>query len=195
MLFVLHVDVNHAVVAINFDDGSDQYDGIAADFLNEGRVFDSKTVSELHEHFRRAGFGRVDAAVGPVHGLAFGDQLLRVGITEASRIGETSGDFLVAIEFREIGFIGNSGDKHLTAFFGHADAPDFHPRALAGEEAEIGVDVPGVIENIGRSHDVMKRNIRRRNTGTERQMVNEFGAEEGFGGELLDFLGVLRVVA
>ena len=56
VFLVLHIDVHHAVVAVGFDDGSDQHDGIAADFLNEGRVFHGETVSKLHEHFRRAGF-------------------------------------------------------------------------------------------------------------------------------------------
>ena len=51
MLLVLHIDVHHAVVTVNFDNGSDQHDGVAADFLNEGRVFHGKTVSKLHEHF------------------------------------------------------------------------------------------------------------------------------------------------
>jgi hypothetical protein len=41
----------------------------------------------------------------------------------------------------------------------------------------------------------MKRGIRRGNAGAERKMVDKFGAEERFRGELLDFLGVLRVVA
>src|SRR2546422_3185735 len=49
MLLVLHVDINHAVVAIGFDDGGDEHDGIAADFLDEGRVFDSKTVGKRSE--------------------------------------------------------------------------------------------------------------------------------------------------
>jgi len=98
----------------------------------------------------------VDAAVGPVDGLAFGDELLRFGIAEAAGVSESSGDFFVAIELREIGFVGDGGDEHLAAFFGCADAPDFDSGALAGEQAEIGVDVLGVIENIGRADDVMK---------------------------------------
>jgi len=36
MLLGLHVDVNHAVVAIGFDDGGDEHDGIAADFWMKG---------------------------------------------------------------------------------------------------------------------------------------------------------------
>src|SRR2546421_233550 len=93
MLLVLHVDVNHAVVAIGFDDGGDEHDGIAADFLDEGRVFDSETVGKFHEHFRGAGFWGVDAAVSPVNGLTFGDDLLRFGIAEAAGVGKASGDF------------------------------------------------------------------------------------------------------
>jgi hypothetical protein len=41
----------------------------------------------------------------------------------------------------------------------------------------------------------MKRGIRRGNARAERKMVDELGAEEGFRSELLDFLGILRVVA
>src|SRR2546421_3220828 len=137
----------------------------------------------------------MDASVSPVDGFAFSDQLLRFGFTKATRIGEASGNFLVAIESCEIGFVGNGGDEHLAALFGSANAPDFHPGALAGEQPEIDVDVFGVIENIGRSHDVMKGDIWRWDTRAEGQMVDEFGAEEGFGSELLNFLVVLRMVA
>ncbi len=142
---MLHVDVNHAVMAIGFNDRGDEHDGIAADFLDEGRVFDSKTVGKFHEHFRGAGFWGVDAAVRPVDGLAFGDKLLRIGIAEAARISETSGDFLVAVQFPEIGFVGNGYNEHLAALFGRADAPNFDAGAFAGEETKIGVDVLGVI--------------------------------------------------
>src|SRR5438094_4397043 len=137
----------------------------------------------------------MDASVSAVDGFAFSDQLLRFGFTKATRVGEASGNFFVAIESCEIGFVGNGGDEHLAAFFGRANAPDLHPRALVGEEPEISVDVFGVIENLGRSHDVMKGDIWRGNAGAERQMVDEIGAEKGFGSELLNLLGVLRVVA
>ena len=136
----------------------------------------------------------MDAAVGPVDRLAFSDELLRIGLAEAARIGETSSDFLVAIKLREIGFIGDGDDEHLAAFLGSANAPNFDAGTLAGKEAEIGVDVLGVIENIGRADDVMESGVGRGNARAEREMVNEFGAEERFSGELLDFLGVLRVV-
>ena len=195
VLFVLRVDVHHTVVAIGFDDGSDQHDCIAADFLDEGCVFHSETVGEFHEHLWSAGFGRVDAAVSPVNGLAFGDELLRFRITEATGICEARGNFLVAIESSEIGFVGDRGDEHLAAFLGRADAPDFDPGAPASEQAEIGVDVLGVIENVGLSHDVMKRDIWRGNTRTNGKMVDEFGAEVGCRSEFFDFLGVLGVVA
>src|SRR5437016_5490104 len=98
----------------------------------------------------------MDASVSPVDGFAFSDQLLRFGFTKTTRIGEASGNFFVAIESCEIGFVGNGGDEHLAAFFGGADTPDLHSWALAGEQAEIRVDVFGVIKNIGGSHDVME---------------------------------------
>jgi hypothetical protein len=41
---------------------------------------------------------------------------------------------------------------------------------------------------------VVKEGIGRGNARAERKMVDEFGAEIRFGRELLDFLGVLRVV-
>ncbi len=194
MFFVLHVNVNHAVVAVHFDDGSDEHNGIAADFLDEGRVFDGKTVSEFHKHFRSAGFRGVDAAVGPVDGLAFGNELLRFGIAQATGIGEAGGDFLIAIEFREIGFVGDGSNEHLAAFFGVTNAPDFDAGALIRQQAEIGVDVLGVIENIGSAHDVMKEGIGSGNARAERKMVDEFGAEKRFGGEFFDLFGVLGVV-
>jgi hypothetical protein len=40
----------------------------------------------------------------------------------------------------------------------------------------------------------MKEGIRRGNTRAEGKMVDELGAEERFRSELLDFLGVFRVV-
>src|SRR5689334_3581927 len=98
----------------------------------------------------------MDAAVGPIDGFPFCNQLLRIGLTEAARISEASRDFLVAIELREIGFVGNGGDEHLAAFFGGADAPHLHSWTLDGEQAEIVVDVFGVIENIRCSDDVME---------------------------------------
>src|SRR2546430_14287169 len=42
------------------------------------------------------------------------------------------------------------------SLFGRADAPNFDTGTFAGEETEIGVDVLGVIENVGDSHDVME---------------------------------------
>jgi hypothetical protein len=54
-------------------------------------------------------------------GLTFGDELLRFAIAEAAGVGKVSGDFLVAIEFREIGFVGNGCDEHLAAFLGRTD--------------------------------------------------------------------------
>jgi hypothetical protein len=115
-------------------------------------------------------------------------------IAKTSRIREASGDFFKAIELREIGFVGDSCNEHFAAFFGRADTPDFNPGTLAGKQAEIIVDVLGVIENIRRTHNVMERRIGRRNARAQRKMVDEFGAEKGFRGELFDFFGVFRMV-
>jgi len=163
-------------------------------FLDEGRVFYGETVSEFHEHFRSAGFGGVDAAVGPVDGLAFGNEPLCFGIAQAAGIGEAGGDFFVAIELCEIGFVGDGSDEHLAAFFRGADTPDFDAGTLAGKEAEIGVDVLRVVENIRCTDNMMEKRIGSGNARAERKMIDKFGAEERFGGELFNFLGVLGVV-
>src|SRR5207253_4822033 len=64
MLLVLEIDVHHAVMAVDFNDGSNKNDGVVADFLDEGGVFDGQSIGELHQHFRGAGFRRMDAPVG-----------------------------------------------------------------------------------------------------------------------------------
>src|SRR5258708_4992252 len=41
---------------------------------------------------------------------------------------------------------------------------------------------------------MVEKGVRRRHTGTQRQMVHQLGDEERLGGEFFDLLGVVRVV-
>src|SRR5262249_45461495 len=52
----------------------------------------------------------------------------------------------------------------------------------------------GVIEDVRRADDVMKKSIGRRHAGADGEMIDEFGAEKGFGREFLDFLAVFGIV-
>src|SRR5437879_13185855 len=52
----------------------------------------------------------------------------------------------------------------------------------------------GVVKNIGRADDVMKKSVRRGNAGAERKMIDEFVAEKRFGCKLFDLLRVFSVI-
>src|SRR5437879_7328016 len=52
----------------------------------------------------------------------------------------------------------------------------------------------GVVKNIGRADDVMKKSVRRGNAGAQRKMIDEFGAEKRFGCKLFDLLRVFSVI-
>ncbi len=109
--------VNHAVVAVYFHDRSDQKDRVLADVLNHRRVFDGQTIGQLHQHFRRAGFRRVNGAGSPVERLARGNELLRLGFGDLARVSELGGDFLEVVELRDICFVTHRDQHEVATFF------------------------------------------------------------------------------
>src|SRR6185437_16293929 len=64
------VEINFAVATVDFENGSDEHDDVFADLFNLRRIFNGETVGEFHEHFRRAGSGRMNRAGEPVKRLA-----------------------------------------------------------------------------------------------------------------------------
>ena len=74
-LLAVVVRVDLLLAAVDFDHRSDEGDHVVADRLDERRLFDDQPVGEFDQHFRSAGLGRMDAAVGPVDRLAGFDQL------------------------------------------------------------------------------------------------------------------------
>ena len=84
------VDIDHAIAAIDFDDGRDESDDVRADVLDVGRVIDGETVGELHQRRGRAGLRGVDGAGDVVDGRGLSDERRGFGIVhvEGARIGE-----------------------------------------------------------------------------------------------------------
>ena len=105
---VIRIDL--LLAAVHFDHRRDEDDHVVADGLDEGRLFDDQAVSQLDQHFGAAGFGRMDAAGGPVNRLAGFDQLLRLLFGGFSRIAERGEHGFVLVEIFDGGFIGDG--KH-----------------------------------------------------------------------------------
>jgi len=68
------------------------------DGLNERRFFDDEAIGELDEHFGSAGFGRMDAAGGPVDRLRGLDNFAGLRLRCFARIGEGGEHAFVLIE-------------------------------------------------------------------------------------------------
>jgi hypothetical protein len=104
------VEVNHAVAAVDFEDGRNHHDEVASNLLYEGRLLDGEAVGQFHEHLRASGLGRVDGAGEPVEGAALVDEAFGLGVRGAARVGEAGGNLLVPVEVLEVGLVAD-GDE------------------------------------------------------------------------------------
>ena len=99
---------------VDFERRRYHHDDVFANLLYEGRLFDGQPVGHLHEHFGRAGFGRVYRSRRPVECLPFSDQLLGFFVIDLPRIGQAAGYLFVTVEPGEVRFIADE-DKNLLA--------------------------------------------------------------------------------
>ncbi len=81
LVAVVPVDV--AVAAVGLGGGRDGDDHVVANLLDQRRVFGRQAIGQLHQHFRRAGFGAVQAAHQVIDRLGFRDDLARLRVAES----------------------------------------------------------------------------------------------------------------
>ena len=150
---------------------------VVADGLDEGGLFHDQAEGQFDEHLRAAGFGRVDAAVGPIDGLAGFDEFAGLLAGELARIAEPGEDVLVFIEVFDGGLVGDGEYDLVAAFFGLADLPEFRAGRGFGECLEIAVDVLGVGQLAGFPRDASEEFERRRDCIGCRHVVHKLGGD------------------
>ena len=186
------IDIDHAVAAVDFHDGSDEGNDAIADFADVRAFVDGEAVSEFHERGGRTGFGRVNGAGDVVDGNGVGDEFVGFSIVEmdSARIGELSETLVILLEIFEIGFGGDGNGDHLAAFFGGADGENLHTGRGFFEKAHVLVDIFGVGKNAGRASDVAEDRFGSRNSFAGGKIVDERRGEVRLRGVLANLVGV-----
>ena len=123
---VLHVPVehvDHAVAAVDFDDGRDERDEMVADILDVRAFVDRQPIRELHEGRRRTGFGAVNRPRDVVDRRRVGGDAYRLVVVHAddARIGELGELGLVRVQPRHQLFARDGDRHHLPTFLRLAD--------------------------------------------------------------------------
>ena len=159
------IDIDHAIAAIDFDNGSDQRDDAVADFADVWAFIDRQAIGKFHQRGGRAGFGRVDRAGDVIDGNGFGDEFVGFGVIELDgardrQASPGAGDF---VEIFQVGFRRDGHGNHFAAFLGGADGENFHARRGLLEQAHVLVDVFGVGKDSRSAGDVAEDNFRSRN--------------------------------
>ena len=130
------IDIDHAVAAVDFDDGSDERDDAIADFADIRAVIDGEAIGKLHQRGGSAGFGRMDGASDVINRDGFGDEFVGFGVVEldGAGIGKLREALVILLEIFQVGFGGDGHGNHFAAFLGGADGENFDARRglLAG---------------------------------------------------------------
>ncbi len=187
------VPVDGAVAAIGIGDGHDGDDDVLANFLDQGRVFGGEAIGQLHQHFRRAELGAVEASGERIDRLGIGDEVGGLGVGEAARIGKAGEVLPLLIEVSDGVLRADEDDDRVAAFFGLADADDFDARGMRGESVVIAEDIGVIGEFFGRADVVAEDIFGRRHCGAEGEMVDERAHELRLGGPLFDLCGVVGI--
>ena len=181
------------VASVDLDDRREGEDDAVANLLDERRLVDRHAVAELHQHFRAAGFRRMDRAGGVVDWLAGGDERAGVGVGDGARVGQPGGDALVLVERGNRRLVGDDDRDHVAALFGLTDAKDLDARRSLVEGVEVSIDVLRVRQLIRRSGDASEELQRRRYRVGGRDVVDELRDHPRVLGVFLD-LGAIRLV-
>ena len=189
------VDVDHAVAAIDFDDGGDEDDHVGADVLDVRRVVDGQAIGELHQGGGRAGFRRVNGAGDVVDGPGLVDELAGGGVVEVDGAGvrQLGQAGVVGLGAGEQFRVGDGGGDHLAAFFRVADGEDLDAGTGGLEEAEVFVDIFGVGKHVRRAGYVAEDFGGRGDGFGGGQVVHQRRGEGRIGGVLVDLIGVLLI--
>ena len=195
MGFVPLVDVDHAVAAIDFDDGSDEHDHVGADVFDVGSIVDGQAIGELHQSRGGAGLGGVNGAGDVVDGPGLVDEQAGLGVVEAdfARVGKLGQARVILFRASEKLGIGDGGDDHLAAFLSVADGEDLHAWTARLQQAKILVDIFGVGQHVGRARNVAENLGRSRHGFRGGKIVHQRREEGGIGGVFVNLIGVLLV--
>ena len=188
------VGVDGALAAIDFEHRRNEGDDVVADLLDERGLFDDHAVGELDEHLGAAGFGRVDAAIGPVNGLGGVEEFLGLFRGDFARVAEFGEHVLIFVEIFEGGLVGDSEGDDVAAFFGLTHLPDASARGGFREGFVVALDVLGVGEFARFAGDAAEEFERRRDGGGGGHVVHQFGGDAGVLKVFADELVVLLVL-
>ena len=189
------VGVDLLVAAVGLDYGGDEDDGVVADVLDEGRVFDDEAVGELDEHLGAAGLGGVDAGGDPVDGLGGVDDLLGLLLGGLAGVGEGGQIGLIFVEVLHRLFGADGEDYHVAAFFGlERHLPELGARGVFGQLFVVAIDVGVVVELAGLAGHGAEELERRGDGLGGGEMIDEVGGEARVGEVFLDLGGVVGVV-
>ena len=185
------VRVNHHVASIDFESRRDQDDDILPNGLNERTLFHGQAVRQLHQHLRRAGFGRVNRSGCPVQNFPFADQLFGLSLVDFARVGQLGGDLFVSIELRNRRFISDRDEQlfpSLLTLFGRGENLDAGSSLL--EFAIVAIQILGVSQ-VSRLADRIAENlVRRWHFVRRRQVIDKLSHEVRLGRVLFDLRGV-----
>jgi hypothetical protein len=192
-LLVEVVGVDLLFTSVDLDDRRDQRDDVAADRLDERRVFHGEAIRQLDQHLWPAGLGRVHAAGDPVDGLRRPDQLLRLRFGRFSRIGERGEHPLVFVQLPDRRLVRNGEDHHVAPFLGLSDPPHRDAIRCLVEGIVVPIDVIRVRQLARSADDAIEKLQGGRNGVRSRQVVDELGRNPRVLQVLLDLRGVFRV--
>ena len=120
-LLVEVVGVDLLLAAVDLDDRRDQRDDVAADVLDERRLFDDQPVGELDQHLGPAVLRRVHAADRVVDRLGGVQQLPRARLGGLARIGQLAEHVAIRVERLDRRLVGDREHDDVAPFFGGAD--------------------------------------------------------------------------
>ncbi len=143
-LLTVVIGVHLFFASVHFEHRGDEGDHVVADLLDERRLLNDQPISQLNQHFRAAGLGRMDAAVGPVEGLADPDQVARLFIGDLARIPQPGQNVLVLIQVLNRGLVGDRQNHLVAPFLGLPDLPEPGARRGLSQRFVVAVDVLGV---------------------------------------------------
>ena len=141
----LFVPVDDDIEAVGIERGDEDEDDVVEDRPDFRRVARRHVEGQLHRHLRGANFRGMHRARDGDDRLAFGDQPFGLLRREPAGIGESSGDFLVAIELRQI--LGRA-DRDAQKRLHQRCLPDDVDLEPVGRLAEV-VEVAGDLLPVG----------------------------------------------
>ncbi len=119
----------------------EQDDHVVQDALGLGVLGRQPFIQGGDQGLGRHGFGGVQAAVDPHHGLALGGQGAGLVLADALGLGQAPRDLLIAVDVRQVLRRGNDREVLRPPFGGLADLQQLHPIRLAGQGVQIALEL------------------------------------------------------